>query len=141
MRWTDVNDIAIELYEAHPDVDPQYVNFVDLRNWVLALDGFEDDADRCGEKILDGIPCNHRKNNCLIKCLVGKVRFHFIDKKERELKKILNSNQNKLLKIPPNIWFCFESLAKKSLVVNLIERPHEDKEVNRSSKIKNYLIK
>lgn len=84
---------------------------------------------------------SHRKNNCLIKCLVGKVRFHFIDKKERELKKILNSNQNKLLKIPPNIWFCFESLAKKSLVVNLIERPHEDKEVNRSSKIKNYLIK
>tara|TARA_B110000967_G_scaffold89126_1_gene91697 strand:- start:98 stop:292 length:195 start_codon:yes stop_codon:yes gene_type:complete len=55
MRWTDVNDIAIELYDAHPDVDPQYVNFVDLRNWVLALEGFEDNADRCGEKILEGI--------------------------------------------------------------------------------------
>lgn len=50
MRWTDVNDIAIELYDAHPDVDPQYVNFVDLRNWVLALEGFDDNADRCGEK-------------------------------------------------------------------------------------------
>ena len=37
MQWTDINDIAIELLEAHPDVDPLAVNFVDLRNWVLAL--------------------------------------------------------------------------------------------------------
>lgn len=55
MRWTDILDIAIELAEKHPDVDPRYVNFVDLRNWVLALDGFEDDPDRCGERILEAI--------------------------------------------------------------------------------------
>jgi len=55
MRWTDVLDIAIELSEKHPDVDPQLVNFVDLRNWVMALDGFDDDPNRCGEKILEGI--------------------------------------------------------------------------------------
>ena len=55
MRWTDIADIAIELLEAHPDVDPKYVNFVDLRSWVLALDGFDDEPDRCGEKILEGI--------------------------------------------------------------------------------------
>lgn len=55
MRWTDVIDIAIALSEAHPDVDPQYVNFVDLRSWVIALEGFDDDPDRCGEKILEGI--------------------------------------------------------------------------------------
>lgn len=55
MRWTDVTEIAIELSEAHPGVDPQYVNFVDLRNWVLALDGFDDDPERCGEKILEAI--------------------------------------------------------------------------------------
>jgi len=55
MRWTDVNDIAIELCEKHTDVDPQYVNFVDLRNWVVALEGFEDDPERCGEKILEAI--------------------------------------------------------------------------------------
>ena len=30
LKWTDVNDIAIELMESHPDVDPQYVHFVDL---------------------------------------------------------------------------------------------------------------
>ena len=52
MLWTDVNDIAIELYEKFPEVDPQYVLFTDLRKWVLDLEGFEDDADRSNEKIL-----------------------------------------------------------------------------------------
>jgi FeS assembly protein IscX len=53
--WTDVLDIAIELSEKHPDVDPLTVNFVDLRNWVMALEDFDDAPDRCGEKILEGI--------------------------------------------------------------------------------------
>ena len=53
--WTDVLDIAIELYEGKPEVDPRYVNFVDLRNWVMALENFDDDPDRCGEKILEAI--------------------------------------------------------------------------------------
>lgn len=55
MKWTDTLDIAIALDEAHPDVDPQRVNFVDLRNWVLALDGFDDDPGRSGEKVLEAI--------------------------------------------------------------------------------------
>ena len=45
MLWTDVNDIAIELSEAHPDVDPLALNFVDLRNWVMQLADFDDDPD------------------------------------------------------------------------------------------------
>jgi FeS assembly protein IscX len=55
MKWTDTLDIAIALDETHPDVDPQRVNFVDLRNWVLALDGFDDEPGRSGEKILEAI--------------------------------------------------------------------------------------
>ncbi|MFI2811603.1 Fe-S cluster assembly protein IscX [Microbulbifer zhoushanensis] len=55
MKWTDINDIAIELVEAHPEVDPLRVNFVDLRNWVIELPGFDDDPARCGEKILEAI--------------------------------------------------------------------------------------
>lgn len=55
MRWTDTIDVAIELYEAHPDVDPLTLNFVDLRNWVLALPGFDDDPNHSGEKILEAI--------------------------------------------------------------------------------------
>lgn len=55
MKWTDINDIAIELDEAHPDVDPTRINFVDLMNWVKALPDFDDDPTRCGEKILEAI--------------------------------------------------------------------------------------
>ncbi len=55
MQWTDTIDIAIELSEAHPDVDPLSLNFVDLRNWVMALPEFDDDPNRCGEKILEAI--------------------------------------------------------------------------------------
>ena len=53
--WTDVLDIAIELSETHTDVDPKYVNFVDLRQWVMDLPEFDDDPNRCGEKILEAI--------------------------------------------------------------------------------------
>lgn len=55
MRWTDINDIAIELSDVHSDIDPLTVNFVDLRNWVLALPDFDDNPDHCGEKILEAI--------------------------------------------------------------------------------------
>ena len=55
MRWTDVSEIAIALAEAHPDVDPRTVRFVDLHNWVVALPGFDDDHKRGGEKVLEAI--------------------------------------------------------------------------------------
>ncbi|HEX4911444.1 MAG: Fe-S cluster assembly protein IscX [Pseudomonadota bacterium] len=55
LKWTDVLDIAIELAETHPEVDPRFVNFVDLRNWVLALPDFADDPARSGEKVLEAI--------------------------------------------------------------------------------------
>lgn len=55
LKWVDSLDIAIALDEAHPDVDPRYVNFVELREWVLALDDFDDDPAHSGEKILEAI--------------------------------------------------------------------------------------
>ena len=55
LKWIDVNDIAIELYEAHPDVDPISIRFTDLHRWVMALEGFDDDPNRSGEKILEAI--------------------------------------------------------------------------------------
>ena len=55
MKWTDTLDIAIELSEVHPDVDPKSVNFVDLRQWVMALAEFDDDPERSGERILEAI--------------------------------------------------------------------------------------
>ncbi|MCH9691813.1 MAG: Fe-S cluster assembly protein IscX [Gammaproteobacteria bacterium] len=55
MKWTDIHDIAIELSDRHPEVDPLKINFVDLRSWVLALPKFNDEPQRCGEKILEAI--------------------------------------------------------------------------------------
>ena len=55
MKWIDSREIAIALAEKHPEMDPTRVNFVDLRAWVMALDGFDDDPKRSGEKILEAI--------------------------------------------------------------------------------------
>lgn len=55
LKWTDSRDIAIELLEAHPDIDPKTIRFTDLYNWVLALPGFNDDPKHSGEKILEAI--------------------------------------------------------------------------------------
>ena len=55
LRWTDTLDIAIELDEKHPDVDPKVLRFTDLMEWVMALDEFDDDPAHCGEKILEAI--------------------------------------------------------------------------------------
>ena len=55
MIWTDSLDIAIALDEAHPDIDPTSLNFVDLRNMVIALEAFDDDENKSGEKILEAI--------------------------------------------------------------------------------------
>jgi FeS assembly protein IscX len=55
LKWTDSREIAIELAETHPDVDPRSIRFTDLMQWVLALPGFDDDPKHCGEKILEAI--------------------------------------------------------------------------------------
>ncbi|MEI8303562.1 MAG: Fe-S cluster assembly protein IscX [Burkholderiales bacterium] len=55
MLWTDVNDIAIALDEAHPEVDPLQLRFTDLHQWVMALPGFADQPGRSNEKILEAI--------------------------------------------------------------------------------------
>jgi FeS assembly protein IscX len=55
LRWTDVQDIAIELEERHPDVDNVNLRFTDLHRWVMELPDFEDDSNRSNEKILEAI--------------------------------------------------------------------------------------
>ena len=55
LKWTDTLDIAIELDETHPDIDPRVIRFTDLHEWVLALPDFSDAPDRSGEKILEAI--------------------------------------------------------------------------------------
>ncbi len=55
LRWTDTTAIAEALREAHPQVDPLRINFVDLMRWVTELPEFGDDPKRCNERILEAI--------------------------------------------------------------------------------------
>jgi FeS assembly protein IscX len=55
LKWSDSLDIAIELDEKHPDVDPQWIRFTDLHAWVCGLEGFDDDPEGSNEKILEAI--------------------------------------------------------------------------------------
>ena len=58
LKWTDTLDIAISLDETHPDVDPQYVRFTDLHQWVCDLEDFADDPEKSSDKILESIQMN-----------------------------------------------------------------------------------
>lgn len=55
LKWTDVQEITLQLLEHKPEVDPRYLNFVDLHQWVLALPEFDDVPERGGEKVLEAI--------------------------------------------------------------------------------------
>lgn len=55
LKWLDVLDIAIELDEKFPDVDPLTLNFLELKNMIIALNDFDDDPEHSGEKVLEAI--------------------------------------------------------------------------------------
>lgn len=55
MKWTDSREIAIELCERFPDMDPKTVRFTDLHQWILEIDGFEDEPNKSNEKILEAV--------------------------------------------------------------------------------------
>ena len=55
IKWTDIQDIAIELSETHKNIDPLQLRFTDLHRWVTELEGFNDEPERGGEKILEAI--------------------------------------------------------------------------------------
>jgi len=54
--WTDIEQVAMGLYEAHPDLDPYQVPFPRLRALVSQLDGFESDPQHnVNEQILEAV--------------------------------------------------------------------------------------
>ncbi len=55
LKWVDSLDIAIELDEQHPDIDPRYVRFTDLHSWICELEEFDDDPQKSNEGILEAI--------------------------------------------------------------------------------------
>ena len=55
LDWLDVLDIAIELNDRFPDMDPQWISFPDLHKKVNELDNFIGDPNKSNEKILEAI--------------------------------------------------------------------------------------
>jgi FeS assembly protein IscX len=55
LNWEDAESIGIELYEAHPDVDPLTVRFTDMHAWILQLADFAGEADKSNEAKLEAI--------------------------------------------------------------------------------------
>jgi FeS assembly protein IscX len=55
LKWTDAEGIGIALSEKYPGVDPLTLRFTDLRERVLALEGFDDDPMASNEPKLEAI--------------------------------------------------------------------------------------
>lgn len=55
LKWVDVQEIAIQLADTYPELNPLTINFVELRQKVMELPDFTDDPNRCGEKVLEAI--------------------------------------------------------------------------------------
>jgi FeS assembly protein IscX len=55
LDWNDVEDIALQLMQHHPGIDPLTVRFTDLHTWVREIPGFIGNPEKSNEKILEAI--------------------------------------------------------------------------------------
>ena len=54
-KWSDILEIAIDLHDTYPELDPQWISFPDLHQKICSLDNFEDDPNSSNERILEAI--------------------------------------------------------------------------------------
>jgi FeS assembly protein IscX len=55
ITWTDTLEIAIQLQEKYPDIEPFTVRFTDLHRYVTGLPGFIGDPMKSTEGVLEAI--------------------------------------------------------------------------------------
>jgi FeS assembly protein IscX len=55
LTWDHIEDIALSLYEEHPDVDPLTLRFTDLHKWITELSDFKDNPEASSEGKLEAI--------------------------------------------------------------------------------------
>ena len=53
----------------------------------------------------------------------------------------LSKSKDNVLIVPPGVWFSFTTKKKKSVIANLINNPHSDKESIKSNEINGHFIK
>ena len=55
LKWSDTEELAIRLVEAHPTTDPLTVRFTDMHAWIVVLPEFKDNPKKSNEKTLESI--------------------------------------------------------------------------------------
>ena len=55
MKWIEIQELVYCLIDKYPDQDPKALLFTDLMNMVCSLEEFDDDREKCGERILEAI--------------------------------------------------------------------------------------
>jgi len=55
LKWTDAEEIAVQLAERFPGLDPLTVRFTDLHRWITELPEFDDDPQASSEGKLEAI--------------------------------------------------------------------------------------
>lgn len=76
----------------------------------------------------------HKECTCLITVVYGSVEFTIMDYQKKNKKKyVLKSTKPTMLIIPPKKWFKFRSLEKISMLSNLINKVHREKETQKLS--------
>lgn len=53
--WNEMYEIAYQLGETHPDVDPLTISFPTLLQWIVSLEGFTGDPKKSNETRLEAI--------------------------------------------------------------------------------------
>ena len=55
VTWKDIEEVAVRLYEAEPDLDPLTLRFTDLLDRILALPGFAGTREESNEAKLEAV--------------------------------------------------------------------------------------
>ena len=55
LGWSDTDEIAFQLSEKHPDIDPLTARFVDLHKYVTSLPEFAGNPADSNERVLEAI--------------------------------------------------------------------------------------
>ncbi|WMY97413.1 MAG: Fe-S cluster assembly protein IscX [Arsenophonus sp.] len=55
ITWNDTQEIAEALHEKYPHLNPKYIRFTDLHNWICKLKNFKDNPNSSNERILESI--------------------------------------------------------------------------------------
>ncbi len=89
----------------------------------------------------------HKKNQCIFTSVHGEITFRLYDGRKKSLsykqneQTTLSKKNYNILIVPPGIWFSFFTKNSKSVLANLINTPHSDKESIKSNEINGEIIK